>query len=82
MSPLKRTKDTCRIINVKNKDVIEFFGLYQNLLMYHLYQTILFYISFEFDIKGMTHIKEFVKTVWEFLDHLYQTILFYISFDS
>lgn len=22
-SPLKRTKDTCRIINVKNKDVIE-----------------------------------------------------------
>ncbi|MCI8965128.1 MAG: histidine phosphatase family protein [Clostridia bacterium] len=26
--------------------------------------------NFEFDIKGMTHIKEFVKTVWEFLDNI------------
>lgn len=76
-SPLKRTKDTCKIINVKNKDVIEddrimerdcgeMEGKPKESFDYPHYWN----YNFEFDIKGMTSIKEFVKTVWEFLDDI------------
>lgn len=76
-SPLKRTKDTCYIVNVKNKEVIEdnrimerdcgeMEGKPKESFDYPHYWN----YNYEFDFKGMTPIKEFVKTVWDFLNDI------------
>lgn len=76
-SPLKRTKDTCKIVNVKNKDVIEddrimerdcgeMEGKPKESFDYPHYWN----YNYEFDFKGMTPIKKFIETVWDFLNDI------------
>lgn len=76
-SPLLRTKITCEIINVKQKKIIyderimerdcgEMAGKSKVSFDYAHYWN----YNYEFDIKGMMPIKEFVKTIWDFLDEI------------
>ncbi len=76
-SPLKRTKETCEIVNIKKKEVLEdkrimerdcgeMEGKPKDSFDYPHYWN----YNYKFDIKGMTPIKEFVKTVWEFLEDI------------
>lgn len=76
-SPLKRAKDTCEIVNINNKEVFEDERIMErdcgemegkpkesfDYLHYWNY-------NYEFDIEGMQTIKEFVETVWDFLEDI------------
>lgn len=76
-SPLERAKRTCELVNVNNKDVIyderimerdcgEMEGKPKESFDYPHYWN----YNYEFDIKGMTPIKEFVDTIWSFIDDI------------
>ena len=76
-SPLERTKRTCELINVKGKDVIyddrimerdcgEMEGKPKESFDYPHYWN----YQYDFDIPGMTPIKEFVQTVWDFIEDI------------
>jgi len=76
-SPLLRAKVTCGIVNVKGKDVIEddrimerdcgeMEGRPKESFDYPHYWN----YHYDFDFKGMTPIKEFLNTVWGFLDDI------------
>ncbi len=76
-SPLSRTKRTCELVNVKGKQVIyddrimerdcgEMEGKPKESFDYPHYWN----YNYEFDIKGMMSIKEFVSIVWEFLEEI------------
>jgi broad specificity phosphatase PhoE len=76
-SPLSRTKRTCELVNAKNKEIIyderiierdcgEMEGKPKESFDYPHYWN----YNYEFDIKGMMPIKEFIKTVWNFLDEI------------
>lgn len=76
-SPLERTKRTCELVNVKNKEVIEderimerdcgeMEGKPKSTFDYEHYWN----YNYDFDIKGMTPIKEFVKTIADFIEDI------------
>lgn len=76
-SPLKRAKKTCELINIKGKKVIEddrimerdcgeMEGKPKESFDYPHYWN----YNYDFDIKGMTKIKDFVKNIWEFIDDI------------
>lgn len=76
-SPLQRAKRTCEIVNVKHKEVIYddrlmerdcgvMEGMSRDCFDYEHYWN----YHYDFDIKGMTPIKEFIKPIWEFLDEV------------
>ena len=78
-SPLERTKRTCELVNCKNvqvnyderimeRDCGEMEGKPKESFDYPNYWN----YNYDFDIKGMTPIKEFVRTIWEFLDEIKQ----------
>lgn len=76
-SPLKRAKQTCELVNIKNKKVI-----YDNRIMARDCGEIegkpkdsfdyLHYWNYyyDYDIKGMISMKDFVNTVWSFVDDI------------
>lgn len=76
-SPLARTKRTCEIVNINKKQIIydnrimerdcgEMEGKPKESFDYPHYWN----YNYEFDIKGMMSIKEFVSTIWEVLDEI------------
>ena len=78
-SPLERAKRTCELVNVKGKEVIEddrimerdcgeMEGKPKESFDYPHYWN----YNYDFDFKGMTPIKEFVKTIWGFIDDIKQ----------
>ena len=78
-SPLERAKRTCELINVKGKEVIEddrimerdcgeMEGKPKESFDYPHYWN----YNYDFDIKGMKPIKEFVRDIWDFIDDIKQ----------
>lgn len=76
-SPLERTKRTCELVNNKDVEIMyderimerdcgEMEGKQKESFDYPHYWN----YNYDFDIKGMTPIKEFLKTVWGFLDEI------------
>ena len=78
-SPLERAKRTCELVNVKEKKVIEddrimerdcgeMEGKPKESFDYPHYWN----YNYSFDIKGMTPIKEFVQSIWDFIEDIKQ----------
>ncbi len=76
-SPLERTRRTCELINTKGKKVLEedrimerdcgeMEGKPKDSFDYLHYWN----YNYDFNIKGMMPIKEFVKNVWDFIEDI------------
>lgn len=78
-SPLKRARRTCEIVNAKNREVTyddrlmerdcgELEGKPREGFDYEHYWN----YHYDFDVNGMTPIKEFIQPIWDLLDEIKQ----------
>lgn len=76
-SPLKRAQRTCEVVNAKNREVTyddrlmerdcgELEGKTKEGFDYKHYWN----YNYDFDVKGMTPIKEFIQPIWDLLDEI------------